>query len=137
MGFRSGMGDAAITISKLAAKVYAAYKDAPIDYKYVSEEVNPLQRIINESGEHFDSITQSNNDRMKGQKILKSCQDVLGDLNLLIEKYNSLVPTNPNLVFQNVKLGTKNIETLRTSLASSTTSLCSFIQRFDISTIHI
>ena len=136
MGFRSGMGDA-ITISKLAAKVYAAYKDAPIDYKYVAEEVNSLQRIINEAVEHFDSITLSNNDRMRGQKILKGCHDVLGDLNSLIEKYNSLVFTNTSPVFQNVKLGTKDIEALRASLASNTTLLCSFIQRFDISTIHI
>lgn len=141
MAFGSGMIDV-ITISKLAATVYAVYKDAPVDYKPVAEEVNLLWGIISGAAKHFESTTLSgttlsDNDRQEGQKVLKCCQNVLEDLNSLIEKYNSFAFTNTNQGFYRVELRTHDISALRARLASTTTLLCSFIQRFDISMITI
>ena len=136
MSFGWGVGDI-IAISKLAAKVYTAYKDAPSDYKNIAEEVRSLEGIINKAAQHFRSAALSDNDLQVGQEALKGCQSVLRDLNSLIEKYGSLASTNTGQVFQRVKLGTEDIATLRARLTSNATLLSSFIRRFDISTVTI
>ena len=130
MGFGWGIGDI-MAISKLAAKVYTAYKDAPDDYKHVAEEVNSLQSMINKAAQHFQSTALSDNDRQESQNVLKGCRSILGDLNSLIEKYNSLAPANTSQAFQRVMLGTEDIATLRARLTSNATLLSSFIRRFD------
>lgn len=131
MSFGCGVGDI-VALSALAAKVYAAYKGAPDDYNHVAEEVNSLQSMINKAVQHFESTTLSDHDRQEGQKALKGCQSVLGDLNSLLEKYNSLASTNTSQVFKRVKLGTEDIATLRARLATNAILLSSFIRRFDI-----
>ena len=134
--FGWGVGDI-IAISQLAVKVYTAYKDAPDDYRNISDEVESLQIIINKAARHFESTTLDDNSRQEGQKVLKGCQNVLEDLNSLIEKYNSLPSSNTSQVFKRVKLGTEDIANLRVRLISNTGLLNSFIQRFDIPTITI
>ena len=131
------MGDI-IRISELAVRVYTAYKDAPDNYRNISEEVIALQVLIDEAEQHFESTAISDDDRQDGEKILKGCQSVLEDLNSLIEKYKSLASasTNEVLVFKRVKLGSEDIATLRARLTSNATLLSSFIRRFNISTIY-
>ena len=134
-----------MAISGLALKVYTAYKDAPGDYRNISDEVESLHIIIEEAAQHFGSTTLSDNRRQKGLKVLKGCKNVLEDLNTLIEKYNSLASastsTSTSQVLQRFKLsasqvlGTEDIATLRARLTSNTTLLNGFIQRFDILTI--
>ena len=78
-----GVGNIA-AISKLAVKVYTAYKDAPNDYRHISEEVISLQTILNTAVQHFESITLSDNDRQLGQGVLKGCQSVLGVIEVFL-----------------------------------------------------
>ena len=125
MSFGFGVGDI-VAISKLASKVYTAFKDAPSDYKHVAEEVKSLQIIINTAARHFESTILSDNNRQDGQEVLKGCQNVLEDLNSLIQKY-----TNSTNTFQRVMLGSEDVATLRARLTSNTTLLSSFIRRFD------
>ena len=137
MSFGWGVGDI-IVISKLAAKVYTAYKDAPKNYKDIAEEVKSLQTIINKAAQHFESTSLGGNDRQEGEEVLKGCQSVLWDLNSLIETYNSLAfANNTSHVFKRVKLGTEDIATLRARLTSNTVLLSSFVRRFDIFTTPI
>ena len=128
------MGDI-LTISQLAVRVVTAYKDAPDDYRHISEEVEAFQVLIDGVEQYLKCTAISSDDLQKSQKVLKSCQSVLEDLNSLIEKYKSLASTNRSLVFQRVKLGTEDIVTLRLRLISNTGLLNGFFQRFDISTI--
>ena len=118
-----------LAISRLAIKVHAAYKDGPIYYRYISEEVLSLQIIIDKAVQHFEITTLSGSDRQLGQEILEGCQNVLENLNSLIEKYNSLASANSHQAFKRVKLGAENITTLRARLVSSTVVLNDFIQR--------
>ena len=137
MSFGYGVGDI-MAISGLALKVCTAYKDAPGDYRNISDEVESLHIIINKAAQHFEGPALSDNSRQEGQKVLKGCQNVLEDLDALIEKYNSLGPTSPGTgqVLQRLKLsarlvlGTEDIATLRARLTSNTTLLNGFIQRF-------
>lgn len=135
MNFGYGAGDI-IAISRLAVKVYTAYKDAPGDYRDISDEVKSLNIIINNTAEYFESNTLSNKKRDEGREILEGCNNVLKDLDSLIERYNSLVTSaSSSQVFQRIKLGTEDLATLRARLTSNTTLLNGFIQRFDILTI--
>ena len=131
-----GVGDI-ITISGLAYKVYTAYKDAPDNYRHISEEAEGLKILIDKVAQYFKSTTISSNDHENGQKILKGCHSVLEDLKSLIEEYKSRSSTNKSLVFTRVKLGLEDISTLQTRLTTNTVRLNGFIQRFDIQTITI
>ena len=131
--FRWGMGGIA-TISTLAVKVYTAYKNAPENYRHISEEVESLQILINKAIQLIKGTTLRDNDRQEGQKVLKGCYGVLKDLNSLVKKHKSLASTNKSLATQKVKLGTDDITTLRSRLISNTALLNTFIQRFDIPT---
>ena len=135
VGFGGGVGDF-IAISKLAGKVYTAYKDAPDHYKHVAGEVKSLRTLISRAAGHLKSAALSDNDRKEGREALEGCQGVLEDLNShIIDKYKGLALTHRRMVFKRVKLGTEDIATLRARLTSSTTLLGSFIRRFDTSTI--
>lgn len=131
MSFGFAVGDVLAT-SALAVKVYRAYKDAPDVYRHISEEVEALQRLIDEAAQHMTSTTIRSDVLSDGQKILKSCGSVLEDLNSLVEKYNSLSSTNRELDLHRVKLRSEDIATLRSRLISNTTLLSSFIHRFAI-----
>ena len=136
MNFGYSVGDV-IAVSRLAVKVYTAYKDAPDDYRNISDEARSLHIVIDKALRHFESAALSNSIRQEGQEVLKGCENVLEDLDSLIEKYQSLASVSTSQVLQRVKLGTEDIATLRARLISNTGLLNGFIQRFDISTITI
>ena len=131
MSFGFGVGDI-MAISGLALQVYTAYKDAPDDYRNISDEVNSLRIIINKAARHFESITLSSQIQQEGKEVLEGCQNVLKDLDALIKKYNALASANTSQVFRRIKLGTEDIVTLRARLTSNIVLLNSFIQRLDI-----
>ena len=134
MSFGYGVGDI-MAVSRLALKVYSAYKDAPDDYRNIADEVKSLHIIIEEAARHFETL--SNKKQQGGKEVLEGCQNVLKDLDALIEKYNALASADRSLVFKRIKLGTEDIVTLRARLTSNTTLLNSFIQRLDIATLTI
>ena len=136
MSFGYGVGDI-LAISGLALKVVTAYKDAPGDYRNISDEVKSLHILINKAAKHFESTTLSDNSRQKGQKVLKGCKHVLEDLDTLIEKYNSLASASTSQALQRIKLGTEDITTLRARLISNTGLLNGFIRRFGILTLKL
>ena len=146
MSFGYGVGDF-MAISGLALKVCTAYKDAPGDYRNISDEVESLHIIINKAAHHFESTTLSDNSRQEGHTVLRGCHNVLQELDALIEKYDSLASkstsTSTTQALQRLKLsarlviGTEDIATLRARLTSNTILLNGFIQRFGILTITI
>ena len=118
-----------IAISRLAVIVYTAYKDAPEDYRQISDEVESLKILIDKAAPYFGSTTLNTNSRQEGQKALKGCKSVLEDLNSLIEKYNSSGSSRTSQVLKRIKLGTEDIGSLRVRLISNTALLNGFIQR--------
>ena len=137
MSFGYGVGDI-MAVSRLAIKVYTAYKDAPDDYRNIADEVKSLHIIINKAARHFESTTLSNTIQQEGKEVLEGCQNVFKDLDALIERYKVLAPANADRsqVFRRIKLGTEDIVTLRARLTSNTILLNSFIQRLDIATYY-
>ena len=136
MSLGCGVGDI-MAISGLAVKVYTAYKDAPDEYRNISDEVESLYIIIQEAAQHFEGAKLCDNTRQKGPKILKGCQNILEDLDALIIKYNSIASGSTGRVIQRIKLGTEDISSLRIRLISNTGLLNGFIQRFNTPKITI
>ena len=136
MNFGYGVGDI-MAVSRLALKVYTAYKNAPDDYRNIADEVKSLHIIIGEAAQHFESTTLSNKKQQRGKEVLEGCQNVLKDLDALIEKYNALASANTSQVFRRIKLDTEDIVPLRARLTSNTVLLNSFVQRLDIAIITI
>lgn len=135
MSFGYGVGDI-MAISGLAVKVYTAYKDAPADYRNISDEVESLHIIIQKAAQHFEGTKLNGSSRQEGLKVLKGCQNILQDLDALIIKYNSVASTNTGQLIQRIKLGTEDIQSLRIRLNSNTGLLNGFIQRFNIPIIY-
>ena len=119
-----------IVISGLAIKVQEAYKDAPDDYRYISEEVEVLHALINKVAQHFKSTAISSDNRLDGQKVLKGCQSVLEDLNSVFEKYKRRASTNKRTAFMGVKIGKENIVSVQERLIFNTGLLRGFVRRF-------
>ena len=115
-----------IAISGLAIKVHADY-DTLGDYRQISEEALALHVLIGKAAQHLKSATISSDNLHYGRKVLKSCQDVLEELNSLIQKYKSLAAINERVA--RVKLG-KAIVTLQERLISDTVLLNGFVRRF-------
>ena len=126
--FGWGVGDI-IAISRLAVRVCTAYRDAPEDYKHISNEVKSLQILIDKAAPYFNSATMNNNSQQEGQQALQGCKDVLEGLNSIIEKYNSSGPSRTSQVLGRIRLGTEDIVSLRVRLISNTILLNAFIQR--------
>ena len=117
-----------IVISGLAIRTSIAFKEAPRDYRHISEDAAVLKHLIDRVSPHFKRITISSNDRHHGQEVLKGCQSVLEDLMALIEKYKRLACINQRLVLNGVKLGKENITTLQVRLMSNTSLLNGFVR---------
>ena len=117
-----------ITISGLAAKVYAAYNDTP-DYRHISEEVVALRVLIDKFAQQFKSTTISTSDDRDGHKVLKGCRDVLEHLDCLFEKYRRLASVNKRIVLGCVKLGKDDTTTLHVQLISAAGLLNGFVRR--------
>lgn len=124
------MGDI-FSIAELAARVYTAYKNAPHDYRHISEEVAALQGLIEGVEQRHKGTIIGSKDHCTGQKVLRSCRSVLEDLHGLIERYNG---TSTSQVFNRVMLGSEDIATLRARLTSNAVMLNMFLQMFDIPT---
>ena len=119
-----------IAISGLAIRVHIAYKDAPDGYRYISEEVEVLQILIDKAAQHFKSTTISSDDLLDGQKVLKGCWSVLEDLNSLFEKYKRRASINQRIAFMGVKIGEENIISLQERLIFNTGLLHGFVRRY-------
>ena len=122
--------DDIIVISGLAIRVQAAYKDAPDDYRHISEEVEVLQALISKVAQHFKGTTINSDNRLDGQKVLRGCQSVLEDLNSLFEKYKRRASIIKRIAFMRVKIGEENITSLQERLIFNTGLLRGFVRRF-------
>ena len=141
MSFEYGVGDI-MAISGLALKVYAAYNDAPGDYRNISDEVESLHILIKKAAQHFESTALSERTALSDfrqqqvQQLLEGCKNVLEHLDTHIEKY-SLASASTSQALQRIKLATEDFTALRARLISITDLLNGFIERFDTLTFTI
>ena len=130
MSYGYGVGDF-IAVSKLAWDVYNAYKDAPEDFRNISDEIKSLHIIVERNKVKFQDKTLTSDEQVQLRDILQGCTNVLGDLDKLHTKYMKLgsAQGSSSQVVDRIKWTQENIGELRLRLTSNTTLLNSFIAR--------
>jgi len=134
MSFGYGIGDI-IAISKLALDVYNVYKDAPDDFRNISDEIKSLHIIVD--SDSLKAKLQDPNlalsEREGLREILQGCSHVLKDLDDLLIKYKGLGSSSEgssSRALDRLKWGQEDIAKLRARLTCNTTLLNAFITRY-------
>jgi len=121
-------------IAKLAWTVYDGYKNAPSDFKDLSDEIKSLHNIVNSDilKAKFRDPSLTSEDRERLRETLQGCENVLKDLDNLLTKYKRLgSPQGSSLrALDQARWGQEDIVTLRARLTSNTTLLNTFIARY-------
>jgi len=137
MSFGCGVGDF-LAVTKLAWKVYTAYKDykdAPIGFSNISDEIKSLHIIVDRHKDEFQNSMLNPDETAQLREILQGCTNVLEGLDRLRIKYMSLgsapgsAPGSSSQAVDRIKWSQENIAELRARLNSNTTLLTSFIAR--------
>jgi len=130
MSFGVGVGDF-LAVSRLALDVYTAYKDAPEDFRNISDEIKSLHIIIDRNKDKFQDKTLNSDDQIQLREILQGCTNVLRDLDKLHIKYMSLGSArgSSSQAIDRIKWSQENISELRARLTSNATLLSVFITR--------
>ena len=130
MSYGYGVGDF-IAVSKLAWDVYNAYKDAPEDFRNISDEIKSLHIIVERNKVKFQDKTRTPDEQVQLRDILQGCTNVLEDLDKLHTKYMRLgsAQGSSSQVIDRIKWTQENIGELRARLTSNTTLLNAFIAR--------
>ena len=130
MSYGYGIGDF-LAVSKLAWDVYTAYKDAPEDFRNISDEIKSLHIIVDRhKGQSWDK-TLNSDEQTQLREILRGCANVLGDLDNLHTKYMRLGSDqgSSSKAIDRIKWTQENIDELRARLTSNTMLLNTFIAR--------
>lgn len=130
MSYGYGVGDI-LGVSKLAWDVYISYKDAPEDFRNISDEIKSLHIIIDRYKDRFQDKTLTSDEEIQLREILQGCTNVLGDLDKLQIKYMSFgsAQSSSSQAIHRIRWGQENITQLRARLTSNITLLNTFITR--------
>ncbi|KAF8419516.1 hypothetical protein EV426DRAFT_644774 [Tirmania nivea] len=130
MSFGYSVGDI-LAISKLAWDVYNVYKDAPDDFRNISDEIKSLHIIMDNNSLRvkLQDPKMTLEERKRVQEILQGCTNVLKDSDRLLDKYKSLgsTPGSSSRALDRVNWGKENISELRSRLTSNTILLNTFV----------
>ena len=129
MSFGFGVGDF-LAVSKLALKVYNVYKDAPSEFRSISDEAKSLHIIVEEHEGKFRNTNLRSEDQQRLGEILQGCSNVLRDLDELMSEYKSLGVPQGSRVRDRLKWDSGHVTTLRARLTSNTTMLNTFVTRY-------
>jgi len=133
MSFGYSVGDI-LAISKLAWDVYNVYKDAPSDFRNISDEIKSLHIIVDSDNlkAKFQDPNLSLEERERLREILQGCTNVLKDLDKLLTKYKSLGSSqgSSSRALDRVQWGKVDIGELRARLTSNTILLNTFVTRY-------
>jgi len=133
MSFGYSVGDI-VSIAKLAWDVYNVYKDAPDNFRNISDEIKSLHIIVDSDilRTKFQDPKLTSEERERLREILQGCTNVLKDLDRLLLKYKSLGSPqgSSSRALDRFQWGKEDIAELRARLTSNTTLLNTFVTRY-------
>ncbi|KAJ5383653.1 hypothetical protein N7517_001564 [Penicillium concentricum] len=89
MSFGFGVGDF-LAVLKLANTVRKQFKDAPSQFKSISDDVKLLSNVLRDIEDEDPSENLQNAQKAKLNEISRSCTGLLGDLHAIINKYQPI-----------------------------------------------
>jgi len=118
-----------IAVSKLAWDVYTAYKDAPEDFRNISDEIKSLHIIVDRHKDNFQDKTLTSDEQVQLREILQGCTNVLDDkFHIKFIRLGSDQGSSSQAI-NRIKWTQENIAELRAWLTSNTMLLNTFIAR--------
>ena len=121
-----GVGDF-VAVGTLAWNVYKSCRAAPNSFSNISIEVLSLHAVLKEADETIFRSPLSPESRARLKTIGDGCQCVLGDLQALVDKYESL-GTQSKRTWDRMKWGAEDIVEIRSRIISNTTLLTAFMR---------
>lgn len=121
-----GVGDF-VAVGTLAWNVYKSCRAAPGSFSNISTEVLSLHAVLKEADETVFRSALSPESQARLKTIGDGCQCVLGDLQALVDKYESL-GTQSKRTWDRMKWGAEDIVEVRSRIVSNTTLLTAFIR---------
>ena len=121
-----GVGDF-VAVGTIAWNVYKSCRAAPGSFSNISNEVLSLHAVLKEADETIFRSPLSPESQARLKTIGDGCQCVLGDLQALVDKYESL-GTQTKRTWDRMKWGQEDINEIRTRLISNATMLTGFIR---------
>lgn len=121
-----GVGDF-VAVGTLAWNVYKSCRAAPGSFSNISTEVLSLHAVLKEADETIFRSPLSPESQARLRTIGDGCQCVLGDLQALVDKYESL-GTQSRRTWDRMKWGAEDIVEIRSRLTSNATMLTAFIR---------
>ena len=121
-----GVGDF-VAVGTLAWNVYKSCRAAPGSFSNISTEVLSLHAVLKEADETIFRSPLSPESQARLKTIGDGCQCVLGDLQALVDKYESL-GTQSKRTWDRMKWGAEDIVEVRSRIISNTTLLTAFIR---------
>ena len=123
-----------LPITKLAWDVYNTYKDAPSQFRNLSNEIKSLHNIVD--SDMFKAKSRDGNltseERERLWEIVQECTNVLKDLDRLLIKYKGLESQQDSSwqALDRVKWGQEDIAELRLRLILNSSLLNAYITRY-------
>jgi len=121
-------------VTRLAWTVYNEYKDAPGDFKNLSDEIKSLHNIVSSDilTAKFRDPNLPSEEKGRLREILQGCTNVLKDLDNVLTKYKRLgSPQGFGLRnLDRVRWCQERIVELRARLTCNTTLLNTFVARY-------
>jgi len=121
-------------VARFAWSVYNGYKDAPGDFKNLSDEIKSLHNIVNSDilTAKFRDPNLASEEQERLREILQGCSNVLKDLDNLLTKYKRLEsPQGSGLRnLDRARWCQEDIVELRARLTANTTLLNTFVARY-------
>ena len=121
-----GVGDI-VAVGTLAWNIYKSCRAAPGSFNNISTEVLSLHAVLKEADETIFRSPLSPESQARLKIIGDGCQCVLGDLQALVDKYESL-GTQSKRTWDRMKWGAEDIVEVRSRIISNTTLLTAFIR---------
>ncbi|KIV86313.1 hypothetical protein PV11_01931 [Exophiala sideris] len=136
MSFGFGVGDF-LAIAQLLDETRKRFKGAPAGYNALADETRTLQIIVNDVKVQAEDDDLSASDKTDLYNALKSCENVLKELNATIDSLTELgvsKPTSkklPQRMLQRLKWDPQQADRLRARLVSAIQLLDAVRQRLD------
>ncbi|KAL8900047.1 MAG: hypothetical protein Q9207_005885 [Kuettlingeria erythrocarpa] len=128
VGFGIGAGDF-VAVGTLCWKLYKKCKDSPGAYKELASEVSNLRSVIEELQELLGQQSLDDAQLARLQPCKLGCETVLKDLDVLLDKYESL-GTKSQKTFDRMGMAKQDLNGIRSRLISNVAMLEAFITIF-------
>ncbi|KAH8816232.1 hypothetical protein F5884DRAFT_852680 [Xylogone sp. PMI_703] len=124
MSFGISIGDF-VAVTSLAWNIYNSCRDSPGEFKIISDEVESLHIILENSSKHILQYGIDINKETELNRLIAGCHAVLNDIQKLLGRYSKLGAKKRN-IWRRIRWAIEDISGVKNRLTSTVTLLTAF-----------